>query len=248
MTPSYVYNVSLYGNTTASYKIWKSKTPSKNYLIFFPGRGEVLVGTATQAKLDLTDKNGPTRYFNSGYEVPYNVVCVQAYHSTTGGSATFNTITRYFLHYIEQYYDVDKMVVTGLSLGGQEVYNVQLKALDIKLFEGAVAVCGRPDSYSTANPCSMKDVPMLAFHGDMDRTVEYKHDTTWIGKVNRCPGRINKIKLITYKGVAHDAWTKAYALDSEFWPFVGEILKNPEPAENIDDFKSKAIEAITNIK
>lgn len=248
MKVTYKFNVSLFSSTTCSYKLYESKIPSKNYLIFFPGRGEVLVGTATEAKLDKVDAAGYTKMARSGYEFPFNIIAVQAYHSSSASSATYSTITRFFIHYVKLYLGAEKIVVTGYSLGGQETYNVQLKALDIKLIDGAVSAAGRPDAYSSADPCLMKDVPMIVYHGDQDNTVPYKQDTTWVGRVNRCPNRVNKIKLVTLKGVGHDSWTECYKPNNDVWVMIHDILKNDEPPINLDEFKSKAIEAITNIK
>lgn len=248
MKVTYKFNVSLFGSTTCSYKLYESKVPSKNYLIFFPGRGEVLVGTATEAKLDKVDAAGYTKMARSGYEFPFNIISVQAYHSTDASKATYSTITRFFIHYVKLYLGAEKIVVTGLSLGGQETYNISLKALDIKLIDGLVSAAGRPDAWSSADPCSMKDVPMIAYHGDKDNTVPYSQDKAWVEKVNACPNRVNKIKLVTLPGVGHDSWTEAYKPTNDVWFFIHDILKNPEPEINLDEFKSKAIEAIVNIK
>lgn len=250
MKASYHFNVSMFGNTTVSYKQYTSNTPSDSYLIFLPGRGEVLVGPATEVKLNKVDVAGYGKRAREGEEFPFNIIAIQAYHSTSAGSATYSTVMRHFLHYVKLYKNADKIVVTGYSLGGQETYNVSLRSLDIQLIDGLVSVAGRPDAYSSADPCSMKDVPMIAVHGDKDNTVPYSQDLAWVNKVNTCPDRVNKIKFISLPGVGHDSWTWAYQRDNEVDRFIHTILA-PTPdryQEGYNDAMTKITTYLESIK
>jgi predicted peptidase len=217
-----------------------------SWLVFFHGAGEV--GPVDGSQLAKIEKHGPLKHAKAGHVYGYNILGIQA-------QSYFTSLDKYLLEWMRVKLGAKKILITGLSRGGQEVHNLTMADLSYKdlLIVAAVPIAGRPDAYSTANPATVKDVPMVVVHGQLDNTVPYSQDTTWCGRVNRVPGRKNKIKFITLKGVAHEGWTWAYSIDpeNEVMQFINKMLE-PDPVVNADtyleEFKLKAIEAINTIK
>lgn len=217
-----------------------------SWLVFFHGAGEV--GPVDGSQLSKIETHGYLREAKYGHVFPFNIIAIQAQSYFTG-------LDKYLLEWMRVKLGAKKILITGLSRGGQETHNLTMADLSYKdtLIVAAVPIAGRPDAYSTADPNTVKDVPMIVVHGDKDTTVPYSQDKSWCERVNANPNRKHKIKFITLTGVGHDSWTWAYSMNptNEVFQFIHKMLEpDPIPTEgiNLDEFKSKAIEAITNIK
>lgn len=215
--------------------------PSTSLLIFYHGAGEV--GPSDGSQLDRVESNGPPKHCKNGHEYPFHVIAPQAV-------SDFEAINRYFLEWLKVRYGFKKILITGLSRGGQATHNLTMKDLTYvdKLYVGAVPVAGRPDAYGSANPATVKDLPMIVVHGDKDNTVPYSQDKDWCERVNATPGRVNKINFITLPGVGHNSWDWAYALDTQnpVFIFIHTLLQEDEVV-NIEYFRQRAIDAIKDL-
>ena len=100
--------------------------------------------------------------------------------------------------------DRDRLVLTGLSLGGVGV--VHLAATHPERFAAIAPICG-PWAWYYVNP-AMAKLPLWAFHGEDDPVVAVEDSRRLAAAVKALGG---EARLTTYPGVGHDAWTAAYA-------------------------------------
>ena len=99
--------------------------------------------------------------------------------------------------------DEQRIYVTGLSMGGFGTWDIVQRMPDT--FAAAVPVCGGGDAALAGR---IKDVPVWVFHGDQDWVVKTKRSRDMVAALKKAGG---KPRYTEYKGIAHDAWTPAYA-------------------------------------
>jgi len=107
--------------------------------------------------------------------------------------------------------DPDRVVVTGLSMGGRGTWNLAMTAPD--RFAAIAPICGGaiPD-----RACRLRDVPVRAYHGAKDAVVPLLESRTVVDAVKACGG---DAELVVYPGATHDAWSATYA-DPAFWEWL----------------------------
>jgi len=99
--------------------------------------------------------------------------------------------------------DNSRIYVTGLSMGGFGTWDILQRMPDT--FAAAVPICGGGDSSAAG---AIKDVPLWVFHGDRDWVVKPRRSRDMVAALRAAGG---KPRYTEYQGVAHDAWTPAYA-------------------------------------
>jgi len=67
-----------------------------------------------------------------------------------------------------------------------------------------VPVCGGGDP---ATVCSLKEVPVWAFHGARDEVVPPHESQRMVDALRACGG---SARLTLYPDLAHDSWTRTY--------------------------------------
>lgn len=101
-------------------------------------------------------------------------------------------------------YDVDgqRIYVTGLSMGGFGAW--ALGSLYPERFAAVVPICGGGDPAMVVN---LKNVPVWAFHGDLDETVPPDQSQRMVDALKACGGNV---RFTLYPELAHDCWTHTY--------------------------------------
>ena len=103
--------------------------------------------------------------------------------------------------------DTTRIYVTGLSLGGFGTW-AYARAKPERV--AAVVPIAGGGSTGTA-VCAMRDVPVWAFHGDADGTVNVSSSTNSVNALNACsPPPAVAPRLTIYPGVGHDSWSRTY--------------------------------------
>lgn len=100
--------------------------------------------------------------------------------------------------------DPDRVVATGLSLGGAGV--AHLAAAHPERFAAVAPICA-PWAWYYAN-AGLASRPVWAFHGDADEVVSVADSRRLVARLRELGGAAC---LTEYPGVGHDAWTPAYA-------------------------------------
>ena len=202
-----------------------STTPTKNWVIFLHGAGEV--GPADGSNLQEVLKHGWPKHARNGFDFPFNIICPQAVVNHT-------TIVKVLPAWLRIKYDAI-VFQTGLSMGGYGTYDALLYD-DLKLICAAAPVCGAGrlnliDNYK-------HHPPIWHFHGALDPTVKLNTAKGFIDKYNSLYDP--DIKLTVYPEVLHNAWDKAYSVtegEDELLQWTMIQFANA-PKENIDEIKT----------
>jgi len=98
--------------------------------------------------------------------------------------------------------DMTRISVTGLSMGGFGTWAMGLHYPEF--FSAMAPVCGGGLSWRC--PC-LKDMPIWAFHGELDKSVPLRNSVEMVDAVNAAGG---KAKLNIMHTAAHSCWDEAY--------------------------------------
>jgi len=109
--------------------------------------------------------------------------------------------------------DPERLYVIGLSMGGYASWDLTVRFPD--KFAAAAPICGWGD---TTKAALIKDLPIWAFHGDKDPTVNVAGSRDMIAALKRAGG---SPKYTEYAGVYHDSWVNAMREPGLFpWMFA----------------------------
>jgi dienelactone hydrolase len=137
---------------------------------------------------------------------------------------------RAFLDYALTHYDVDptRVYLTGLSCGGYGVWE-SLAQFGVGRIAAAVPIAGDGRPALRSSGCTLASVPVWAFHGDADDTVEPAGSIDTIAALQACPAPPAQGALLTvYPGVGHDSWDHAYS-GSQGQDIYGWMLGHSTP-------------------
>ncbi len=98
--------------------------------------------------------------------------------------------------------DRDRVVLTGLSLGGHGTWRWASERPD--RFAAIAPVAGEGDAKQA---CALKDMPIWAFHGDSDDVVPPVGSFAMVEAVRACGGHP---RLTIYPATGHGSWDPAY--------------------------------------
>lgn len=171
-------------------------------LIFLHGSGEKGNGTTELSRVLV---HGPPKLVNGGRDFPFVIISPQLPASQGGWSVGLidELIARAKADFRV---DTTRIYVTGLSMGGFGTWGYALARPNVVAAVVPIAGAGNPGA-----ACTMKTVPVWAFHGDADGTVNVSGSVDMINALNGCtPAPPVTPKLTIYPGVGHDSWTRTY--------------------------------------
>ena len=149
--------------------------------------------------------HGPPKLVNQGIDFPFILVSPQS-PAFPGGwpvSLVDEIIAR---TKADTRVDTTRIYLTGLSLGGYGTWSYAVSRPSVVAAVVPIAGAG-----STGQACAMKDVPVWAFHGDADATVNFSGSVNMVAAINTCsPGPRVTPRLTIYPGVGHDSSTRTY--------------------------------------
>ncbi|QDV05140.1 esterase [Planctomycetes bacterium Poly30] len=105
----------------------------------------------------------------------------------------------------EQAIDMDRIYLTGLSMGGYGTFELATRYPD--WFAAAAPVCGGGDERSAAR---LVGLPLSVWHGDADQAVPVENSRQIVAELKELGIEADYHEL---PGVGHDAWTAAYGAD-----------------------------------
>ena len=107
--------------------------------------------------------------------------------------------------------DVDRVYVTGLSMGGFATWDVLQR--EPEKFAAAMPLCGGADlSFAP----TLAHVPLWVFHGGADATVQPRRSRDMVAALVAAGGHP---KYTEYPGVGHDCWGRTYS-NPEVWDWL----------------------------
>jgi predicted peptidase len=108
--------------------------------------------------------------------------------------------------------DHDRIYITGISMGGYGTWDTIARRPEY--FAAAIPICGGGDP---AAAVKFKSLPIWAFHGAEDKTVQPSRTIEMVEALRKAGGTP---KFTLYPGVGHDCWTQTYANPEVFaWLF-----------------------------
>jgi predicted peptidase len=142
---------------------------------------------------------------NLGTDLPFIVVSPQL-PSSQGGWSVSHIDELIARARAENQVDTTRIYLTGLSMGGYGTWAYAVSRPNVVAAVVPIAGAGSP-----GQACAMRDLPVWAFHGDADGTVNVSGSVNMINALNACsPGPTVTPKLTIYPGVGHDSWTRTY--------------------------------------
>ncbi|HWA17125.1 MAG TPA: dienelactone hydrolase family protein, partial [Gemmatimonadales bacterium] len=171
-------------------------------LVFLHGSGEKGNGTTELSKVLI---HGPPKLVKNGRGFPFIIVSPQLPASQGGWPVGLvdELIARAKAAYRV---DTTRIYVTGLSMGGYGTWAYATSRPNVVAAVVPIAGAG-----STGQACNMKNVPVWAFHGDADNTVDESGSINMVNAINACtPAPAVAARVTIYPGVGHDSWTRTY--------------------------------------
>jgi len=167
-------------------------------MLFLHGAGE------RGENLDKVKQWGPPRFVPERPDFPFIVVSPQCPRGQWWDLVVLTAL----IDQIERTYtiDSDRIVVTGLSMGGYGSWG--LAAATPERFAAIAPVCGGGDP-ETAD--SLVGIPVWNFHGSADRVVPEQKSLEMVAAIVAAGGE--RVKHTSYPGVGHDSWKQAYSGD-----------------------------------
>jgi predicted peptidase len=172
-------------------------------IVFLHGSGE------RGDDLDLVRRQGLPKRLDEGFDLPAVVLSPQCPDGQVWAQQYPAVMALVDAVVADVGVDPDRVLLTGLSLGGAGA--VHLAATHPERFAGLVPICG-PWTFYYVTP-DMARLPLWVFHGEDDPVVSVDDSRRLLAAVEALGG---EARLTTYPGVAHDAWTRAYATDELF--------------------------------
>lgn len=212
------------GDFTLPYQLYTPEQTGKLPLIIhLHGTGEA--GTDNQAKMYEGTNWGP-QYFASEENQAIQQAYVLApqtpkpmrWASTTLASYDYATTPSTpsmtaLLHVIDKLVaenpniDATRIYMTGLSRGGQGVWNAMIQRPE--LFAAAVPIAGSADPKQAV---TIMSIPTWAFHGDSDSVTSVDFTREMVDAIIKAGGSTNTIRYTEVEGGEHDmSWRTAYA-------------------------------------
>lgn len=154
--------------------------------------------------LNFVTRHGYMKHVREGgKEYPFILIAPQCPMDKYWGCYTESLLA--FLDWICQELPIDesRIYLTGLSMGGTGTYMLAMAAP--KRFAAIAPICGSGICWYAG---SLKDVPVLIYHGDCDRVIPITESITMLKNINMSGG--NARLKICY-GIEHNAWDVAYS-------------------------------------
>ena len=175
-------------------KGYKSDTLNKWPLLIFLHGGS---GRGTDT-LDLYDY-GPFDQTYRGREFPFIIVAPQCPKHIRW--STENWLENFYSELISKYnIDTNRIYLTGVSLGGSGTWYLAVKYPE--KFAAIAPMSGFTNhmDYIHNNIYRLKDMPVWAFHGELDKNVPFEETESLVNKLKKIN---NKLKFTPYPDAGH---------------------------------------------
>lgn len=169
--------------------------------------------------LSILKRNGPPSFLDKSNDFPFIVVSPQCPKNGMWDTQSLLAL----LDHIEKTLPVDKnrVYATGLSMGGFGVWNLAQAAPE--RFAAIVPICG---GGNLERLCTMRDVPVWAFHGAKDTAVPVTESERLVKRLKELEA---DVKFTLYPDAGHDSWTETYN-NPELYKWLLSKSKNQQTA------------------
>lgn len=177
-------------------------------LIFLHGSGEKGNSSNDPNILDKVLRNGPPKLIeNEQWSPTYPMLVVSP--QCHDGWWDANKIQEMIDYSVENYkVNTSRIYLTGLSMGGYGTFNYLTTYGNEGSIAAAVPICGSGNA-GKVDKCT--EIPIWAFHGDADKTVDKSGSINFVEAYNSQEAPVKyKARLTIYPGVGHDSWSRTY--------------------------------------
>jgi predicted peptidase len=101
--------------------------------------------------------------------------------------------------------DLNRIYLTGLSLGGWGTWNLAFAHPD--MFAAIVPISGFVDLIQLEEACKIAAIPTRVFHGLMDDVVNPDYAIAIYKELKKCNGNV---ELTIFDDAGHDSWSRVY--------------------------------------
>jgi pimeloyl-ACP methyl ester carboxylesterase len=215
--PSSAHHVKVpLGTSDALQGYWEYKPPGYGggelypLMVFLHGIGENGNGVED---LDNVANNGVPaiiKYDQWPTDRPFVVLSPQHPGGGCPGAAEVHD----FIAYALTHYDINpaRVYLTGLSCGAIGAWGYLGEHLDEQI-TAMVPIAGDGNGAFNQAGCELGRVPIWAFHGDNDGTVNFGGTTGPISNLMMCDPKPDA-EMVIYPGVGHDSWSMTYDLSA----------------------------------
>lgn len=171
--------------------------PSGSYplLLFLHGAGE------RGEDLEKVAIHGPPRVVQErAAEFPFIIVSPQVPADRIWSIAYLDALLEDVVERLAV--DEDRIYVTGLSMGGYGTWH-----LAFEFPHRFAAIAPISGGGTITGPCSIRHLPVWAFHGARDDIVRPAHTQELVDRLRACDGHV---RFTLYPDAGHDAWTRTY--------------------------------------
>jgi predicted peptidase len=179
-------------------------------MLFLHGAGE------RGDSLDLVKKHGPPKLADRGQKLPFIVVSPQCPANEWWSVEVLDALLREVVSKFKV--DEDRIVVTGLSMGGFGTWTLAGEYPD--RFAAVAPICG---GGNPLDACKLKNLPIWVFHGAKDSVVPLKSSQDMVDALKACGGNV---RFTVYPDADHDSWTATYD-NPEFWDWMSKQKRTP---------------------
>ena len=204
----------------------EAKAPKAGWpvILFLHGAGE------RGKNLDRVKVHGPPKLIQKVDELRNAVVISpQCPGESWWIARTLMQLLREVIDGLEGSVDMNRVYVTGLSMGGYGSWDLISKYPDF--FAAAAPICGGGDigrlninlgakikrSFRIEDLKKTGQLPVWAFHGEKDGVVPQKESELLVDFL-KASGN-TRVKFTSYPGVNHNSWTRTYA-NPEFYRWI----------------------------
>jgi gliding motility-associated-like protein len=206
---------------------YNSNTNKYPIVFFCHGIGER--GNTSTDVLNVA-RNGPPKHVKAGYKFPFILISMQLKTSYNRWPTSYvDQVIEHCKTYLRV--DLSRIYLCGLSLGGGAVWDYAQDPILGQKLAAIIPVCGGFNDRTKACNFGITNLPVWAFHGDLDEIVPLTRSTKMVEAINLCTPAPNPLaKMTTYVGVYHDSWSNAYRTDN--------VLHTPNAYQWLLQFKN----------
>ncbi|MDC0720385.1 hypothetical protein [Nannocystis bainbridge] len=180
-------------------------------LVFLHGIGENGNG---DSELDKVPNGGgpPRLQKNNQWDTTLPFVVLSPQHP--GGGCPGPGEIHSFIEFAMTHYDVNpaRVYLTGLSCGAIGSWGYLGDFLDEQIV-AMVPIAGDGKGAFNKAKCELGRVPIWAFHGDADPTVNVSGTIVPVEGLQACDPKPD-VEMVIYPGTGHDSWSKTYDLSA----------------------------------
>ncbi len=169
--------------------------PGLPLVIFLHGAGE------RGNDLAMVKKHGPPKRAMDGHGYPFILAAPQCPPDRWWNAEDIIALTKHLVKTLKA--DPDRVHLTGLSMGGFGTW--ACLAREPKLYASGAPICGGGDP---AQAAALKDIPIWAFHGELDEAVPVGKTREMEDAILKAGGK--RLRVTYYPDAKHDSWTETY--------------------------------------